>query len=124
VVKPLESVVLGGQILEAESDSDSGVPFFKDIPILGHAFKSTSTSRKSVERLFIISPRVINQASETLTRTEMPSMGQGVRAPGGLVTGSNAAKPAYSTPSSAAPLAPKETKAIVDQPFEKFGSGR
>jgi type III secretion protein C len=72
IVKPLESIVLGGQIVESDSDSESGIPFLKDIPILGHAFKSSSVNRKSVERLFVISPRLINQATETATRKELP----------------------------------------------------
>jgi type III secretion protein C len=119
IVKPLESVVLGGQILETESDSDSGVPFFKDIPILGHAFKSTATSRKSVERLFIISPRVINQSSETLTRAEMPAMAPGVRAPVALQPSASATY--NSKASSPAAVVPRVKNEEV---IEKYGSGK
>jgi type III secretion protein C len=78
IVKPLESIVLGGQLVESENDSESGVPVLKDIPFFGNAFKSTSTNRKTVERLFIISPRLINQSLETLSRRELPGLGTGV----------------------------------------------
>jgi type III secretion protein C len=78
VVRPLESVVLGGQIVESDSDFEAGIPGLKDIPIVGNAFKNTSTGRKKLERLFIISPRVINQGSESLAKRDMPGLMEGI----------------------------------------------
>src|SRR6202012_809482 len=37
-----QSILLGGFISDSRSKADSGIPWLKDIPVLGHLFKSTS----------------------------------------------------------------------------------
>lgn len=59
LVKNGQTTVIGGIFVENESDSNSGVPFLKDIPYLGHLFKSTSKNRSRRELLIFITPRII-----------------------------------------------------------------
>lgn len=59
LVKNGQTTVIGGIFIENESESNSGVPFLKDIPYLGHLFKSTSKNRSRRELLIFITPRII-----------------------------------------------------------------
>ncbi len=54
-----ESVVLGGLIRDNESDSQSGVPVLKDIPLVGALFSTTVTASTRTELLIFITPRVM-----------------------------------------------------------------
>jgi general secretion pathway protein D len=54
--------VLGGLISNEVSKSDSGVPFLKDIPLIGNAFKKKT--------LIVITPYIINDDGEARAMTE------------------------------------------------------
>ncbi|MBB4858847.1 type III secretion protein C [Novosphingobium chloroacetimidivorans] len=54
-----EGVLLGGMTVNADYDSESGIPFLKDIPVVGNLFKSQSKRRQHIERLFLITPRLV-----------------------------------------------------------------
>ncbi len=60
-------VVLGGLIDEDVQESVQKVPLLGDIPILGHLFKSTSTSKRKRNLLVFIRPTIIRD-SESMTR--------------------------------------------------------
>lgn len=64
-----ETVALGGLIRENETESDSGVPFLKDIPLLGAAFSSASTSQRRTELLIFLRPRIIHNMQEAREMT-------------------------------------------------------
>jgi len=53
------TAVLGGIFTQDEQESRFKVPFFGDIPIIGHLFRKTSRSRVRSELLIFITPRVI-----------------------------------------------------------------
>lgn len=53
------TIVLGGLIDEDVQESVSKVPFLGDIPILGHLFKSTTTSKKKRNLMIFIRPTII-----------------------------------------------------------------
>jgi type IV pilus assembly protein PilQ len=55
-----ETTVIGGIYQDSDSDSDSGVPFLKDIPLLGWLFKSNSKSKTKTELLIFITPRIVS----------------------------------------------------------------
>jgi len=62
------TVVLGGIYTYSQSESQSGIPFLKDIPILGWLFKSSYKPNQSKNELIIfITPRIINQEEAGLT---------------------------------------------------------
>ncbi len=53
------TAVLGGIFTQDEQESRYKVPFFGDIPLIGHLFRKTSRSRIRSELLIFITPRVI-----------------------------------------------------------------
>lgn len=54
-----EGLLLGGLTVNAEFDAESGIPILKDIPVVGNLFKTTSRRRQRIERLFLITPRLV-----------------------------------------------------------------
>ena len=59
LVRDGETTVIGGIFVEDERDADSGVPLLKDLPLLGHLFKSTTKTRDRRELLIFITPRIL-----------------------------------------------------------------
>ncbi|MEM7507901.1 MAG: type II secretion system secretin GspD [Pseudomonadota bacterium] len=59
-----ESLVLGGLIRNANTDTVDGVPLLKDIPVAGELFKNTVESRQRTELLVVITPRVVRDRSK------------------------------------------------------------
>jgi general secretion pathway protein D len=59
VVGDGEAVVIGGLIGDAFQDTVSKVPWLGDIPVLGWAFKSTSTSVVKRNLLVFLTPRIV-----------------------------------------------------------------
>ncbi len=55
-----QSLLIGGYYYEQEIDAESGVPYIKNIPLLGHLFKTTSKTAQQMERLILLTPRIIN----------------------------------------------------------------
>jgi general secretion pathway protein D len=53
------TVLLGGLMQETASNSDTGVPLLKDVPVLGNLFKSRDDSRDRIELVVLITPYVI-----------------------------------------------------------------
>lgn len=79
------SLLLGGLMSNRKSNSNSGVPLLKDLPILGNAFKSQTQSLNRTELVLIITPYIIENdgSAEAVTRAlgqrleliELPSLG-------------------------------------------------
>lgn len=59
LVRDGETVVIGGVYRQQASQAESGVPWLKDIPILGWLFKNRSTQDRRQELLVFITPRVV-----------------------------------------------------------------
>lgn len=53
------SVVLGGLMSNRHTDSDSGIPFVKDIPVIGNLFKNKSIKKNKTELVVMIVPYII-----------------------------------------------------------------
>ena len=64
VVEDKQTIFIGGLMRETTSISDAGVPFFKDIPVLGYFFKKESQETQKTELIFLITPHVIRSRSE------------------------------------------------------------
>ena len=77
MVEAGQSLLIGGYYYEQKSEGDSGVPILKDIPILGHLFKSSSTSGRQMERLILITPRIVTAEGENVpSRVNQPGFGR------------------------------------------------
>lgn len=59
-----QTVILGGLISENNSTSDSKVPMFGDIPIIGSLFRADTDSNDRTELVVLVTPRVIESANE------------------------------------------------------------
>lgn len=59
--------MIGGLVDDSRIDNEKGVPFLMDLPILGHLFRTDSSSDEFVETIFFITPRVIH-SEEILSR--------------------------------------------------------
>ena len=54
-----QSLLIGGYYYEQKSDGTSGVPILKDIPLIGGLFRFSSRSGRQMERLILITPRLV-----------------------------------------------------------------
>jgi type II secretory pathway component GspD/PulD (secretin) len=54
-----QTVVLGGLLENRSSEIDRGIPFLKDLPLLGRLFRSDEDSSKRRELLLLLTPRVL-----------------------------------------------------------------
>jgi type IV pilus assembly protein PilQ len=59
LLKNGETTVIGGIYVENELNSETGTPLLKDIPLLGHLFKSRNKSNTRSELLIFITPRIV-----------------------------------------------------------------
>ena len=59
-IKDGETLVIGGLIQETEQKTVQKIPFFGDLPLIGAAFRSTSTTKAKNELVIMITPRILN----------------------------------------------------------------
>ena len=64
IVKTGDTVVIGGIYQEDKRSGDSGIPFLKDIPLLGWLFKAERKEEAKVELLIFLTPTVISSVIE------------------------------------------------------------
>jgi general secretion pathway protein D len=65
-----ETLVLGGLIRENKAFVKSGVPFLKDIPLVGALFGQTVTSTTRTELIVMLTPKIVRNSSEAKKVTE------------------------------------------------------
>ncbi len=58
-VRDGESVILGGIVRNSDDQQKSGVPYLKDIPLLGWLFRSTTSNKKRQESIVLMRPTVL-----------------------------------------------------------------
>jgi general secretion pathway protein D len=58
-VRDGETIILGGFISDSRTISDSGIPYLKDIPVLGNLFKSKSFQNLRTELIMLMRPTVL-----------------------------------------------------------------
>lgn len=69
-----QSLLIGGHYYEIQKDGESGIPGLKNIPILGGLFGSTGKKHQRMERLILITPRIVrvDTASNVPDRVDDP----------------------------------------------------
>ena len=60
-----ETVALGGLISDSRSTTKDGIPFLRQIPLLGDLFGSTNKQGTRTELIVLLTPRVIRSADES-----------------------------------------------------------
>jgi general secretion pathway protein D len=78
------TLVLGGLIRDSTSTENRGIPFFKDIPVLGYLFGAKVRTITKTELLILITPRVIGTALDAARITDemrrvTPGLEQSIR---------------------------------------------
>lgn len=84
-----ETLVIGGLISENKSDSETGIPFLKDMPVLGGIFRSTADTLRRTELLVLLTPKAVRDEGEARAVTkefrerlkELQKAGPGEEAP-------------------------------------------
>jgi type IV pilus secretin PilQ/predicted competence protein len=70
LVKDGETIVLGGILKDTRNESESGVPYIKDIPIFGWLFKNHRWQKDFEELMVFITPRIADAGSSNLPTAE------------------------------------------------------
>ena len=110
-----QSVVLAGLIQTKYTDVDAGIPFLKDIPLLGYLFKSTKRVKSRTELIITLTPYVIYDMADAksivrelkleMERIRRPSIRQKKSAPAqGPATPAPAKAPSPADPLAGEPM--------------------
>ena len=54
------TIIIGGLMKEYYFEEESGVPFLKDLPLLGFLFRGTTRVKEKVELVVLITPRIVS----------------------------------------------------------------
>ncbi|MDR0595211.1 MAG: hypothetical protein LBF94_00720 [Puniceicoccales bacterium] len=60
-----QSLLIGGYFHETHSKKESGVPIIMDLPLIGFLFRSTKDETELKERIYLISPTIVDINSST-----------------------------------------------------------
>jgi type III secretion protein C len=71
VIEDGQGLLLGGLVQDNGSNAEQKIPVLGNIPVLGYLFKTVQKQREHIERLFLITPRLI--ALNRITGQENPS---------------------------------------------------
>ena len=111
VVADGETVVIGGLTRNENTESETGVPFLKDIPLLGNLFKYTRKQVGKRDLIIFVTPRIIRNYVGDVELSE-PSLAPNAKDAEPPATGK--------LPSSKAPEA--EEKPAAEAPAESQGA--
>jgi general secretion pathway protein D len=64
VAEDQQTVVLGGLMRDRNSDSETKLPFFGDLPLLGYLFKKRNEKVQKVNLLLVLTPYIINSQGD------------------------------------------------------------
>ena len=65
-----DTLVLGGLISETKNSSTSGIPFLKDMPMLGALFGTTSDTSDRTELIVLLTPKAVRDQGEARAVTK------------------------------------------------------
>jgi general secretion pathway protein D len=64
-----QTIVIGGLLSDARRETDEGVPFMKDVPVLGFLFRRTDDRRTKTNLLAFLTPHVVATDAQMAART-------------------------------------------------------
>ena len=70
LVRDGETIVVGGILKDTSSTSEAGIPWIKDVPVLGWLFKNNTWRKEFEEMMVFITPRIASAGSENLPTAE------------------------------------------------------
>ncbi len=70
LVRDGETIVIGGIMKDTNSSSETGIPYLRDVPVLGWFFKNIRWQKDFEELMVFITPRIVGGGSENLPTAE------------------------------------------------------
>ena len=70
LIRDGETVVIGGIMKDTRSETEAGVPYLKDIPVLGWLFKFSRLQKDFEELIVFITPHIMTAGSKDLPTAE------------------------------------------------------
>ena len=112
VVADGETVVIGGLTRNETQESESGIPFLKDIPLFGNLFKYSRKSVVKKDLVIFVTPRIIRNYIGSIQTSEPSTEKPGAAAPEAKKVEQKPApaKQADKSAASKAPAAPAPAK--------------
>lgn len=76
ITKDGQMIVIGGLMADDITQGESGVPFLKDIPVLGHLFRTSIETKRKRNLLIFITPHIVKDQFDArdLTLTKRDSL--------------------------------------------------
>ncbi len=72
VVNDGETVVIAGLTTKEETETEKGVPFLKDIPIIGYLFKHKAVQSRKRDLIIFVTPHIVRRSlAEEVARTDI-----------------------------------------------------
>ena len=65
-----DTIILAGYLRDIEESAGWGIPLLRDIPFIGWLFGGHSSKTETVQRLFLISPRILDTDIEDIARLQ------------------------------------------------------
>ena len=65
-----ESILLAGYLRDIDEDAGWGIPWLRDIPWIGWLFGGKSTRKETVQRMFVMTPHIVDLDQEMLARLQ------------------------------------------------------
>ena len=65
-----ESIMLAGYLRDIEESGGWGIPYLRDIPWIGWIFGGASVKKETVQRMFVLSPHIVDLDAEMLARLQ------------------------------------------------------
>ena len=65
-----EAIMLAGYLRDIEESGGWGIPYLRDIPWIGWLFGGASVKKETVQRMFVISPHIVDLDAEMLARLQ------------------------------------------------------
>ena len=65
-IKDGETLAIGGLIQENEQKTVQKIPVLGDLPVIGAAFRSSSTSKSKTELVIMLTPKIINDGESSV----------------------------------------------------------
>ena len=88
LVRDGETIVVGGILKDSNTTNESGIPWIKDIPVLGWLFKNNTWQKQFEEMMVFITPRIASAGSVNLPTAEQLWREQMKKTDGSQATGS------------------------------------
>lgn len=69
-LKDGSAILIAGLMSQKETNGDTGIPYLKDVPVVGHLFKSQSRERDKTELVLMVVPYIIETDTEAAELTQ------------------------------------------------------